>query len=465
MPNAAPIEGLPMEIVDEIFHQLHLSCNPALRSCLLVKRFWSVRARRFFYRNIVLDNPRGLESFCIFIDREDNSVLVKSLTLRVYPAYWNSKHFPAFTDQICAAFGKLKRLETFSLIGPGFFQWGNIPDNTLASVIDALPEACVNLELDTVGGDSAGLNPESPHLCLRLRRILPRMKRVRLHLRHMCPAMFGEGSVESRYLRESPSVTPEDQDGDRDGNGEQARGHYGPISLPRIESHLLNVGGTYVCDEQVWTGVARASDDYHEYAWIVVCKALEKLVKKDGGGCPASAKLCVLDKAEPSEFDLDEYDTFLCAEARTQVTWAMPHRRCRINEQESSYMVRLPDGRELFGDISVVQGLAEGEIWKTLVGGARLPAALVDEGAATLTDGAPAGTSSDWEEMRRGIDGQVWYNERKAGCRVLEAEKREGPKEYLSRAVIVEDTPRGFHRLTYEALWELHHDDSPPVYM
>jgi hypothetical protein len=419
-----------MEIVDEIFSQLQLSSQAALRNCLAVNRFWYQRARPFVYRDIVLDtNLHSLLRLWDVLNREDTSLLVKSLTLRHHGTYLDNGELMSFTGRICRLLVKLNRLASFSFIVLESSDRFYIPYDQLADLIDCLPETCVNLELDTGCSRPTAVDP---HLCPRLRQILPRMKHVRLSLKHMCPAMFGKGSIESAFEDEAEAEA---------GGGEDTQPYYTPISLPRIESLLLHLDDSYVCDRRIWTGISRArgDDDDDDYAWIVFCKALEQLVKNDS--CPPSAKLRVFDKVDADDVDLDEYDTFLCAEPRTQVTWAIPHRRCRISEKESSYMVRLPDGRELFGgdNFSVVEGLAEGEVWKTLVSGARLPAALVD--------------------------GQVWYNERKAGCRVLEPEKREGPDKYLSRAVIVEDTPPGFHRLTYEALWELHRDGSETVHM
>ncbi len=61
----------------------------------------------------------------------------------------------------------------------------------MAKIIEVLPEACVNVELDTRDYDESA--PKSVHLCDDLRAILPRLQGLLLCLTAMCPAIFMNG--------------------------------------------------------------------------------------------------------------------------------------------------------------------------------------------------------------------------------------------------------------------------------
>jgi hypothetical protein len=88
--------------------------------------------------------------------------------------------------------------------------------------VDALPESCVNLEIQTRGQDSVPKTGE-PHLCERLRSVLPRMRNVALGLRYLCSGLLGlleDGDT-------LPSLSSQDAE------------HFLPIALPNIQTLLL----------------------------------------------------------------------------------------------------------------------------------------------------------------------------------------------------------------------------------
>lgn len=62
--------------------------------------------------------------------------------------------------------------------------------STIATFIEALPETCINLEIDTRGLDY--FEPgSSAHPCDVVKRILPCLRNLRLCLGILCPAVFG----------------------------------------------------------------------------------------------------------------------------------------------------------------------------------------------------------------------------------------------------------------------------------
>lgn len=84
------------------------------------------------------------------------------------------------------------RLMAFSLYisrepshGIGFW----VPRPIIATIIEALPEIGVNLEIDTRGLDY--FEPGSAYLCDAVSGTLPYLRNLRLRLGTLCPAIFG----------------------------------------------------------------------------------------------------------------------------------------------------------------------------------------------------------------------------------------------------------------------------------
>jgi hypothetical protein len=113
-----------------------------------------------------------------------------------------------------------------------------------------------------------------------------------------------------------------------------------------------------------------------------------------------------------------------------------------------SILVRLPDGQDLVSSLAGVESLVEGELWKTTVKGARLPAELAPgpafpaERDSALTPDHWRSRNSSWELQ----ECQVWKDEAVAGQRLFEVEKREGQPGYPSRELVLEKRVAGFTR-------------------
>lgn len=64
--------------------------------------------------------------------------------------------------------------------------------NTIADIVDALPASCTALEIDTLGLDEHEVEGRT-HLCDSLRRVMPQMYHVKIHVASVCPALLGTG--------------------------------------------------------------------------------------------------------------------------------------------------------------------------------------------------------------------------------------------------------------------------------
>lgn len=97
-------------------------------------------------------------------------------------------------QNLAAAVQQVTMLSTFFFDMSGFrppkpaYQ---LPSESLAALIESLPQRCVELEIDTEGYDVA--KPGSVHLCDTLRGVLPRLRVFDIRLSTVCPAIFVAG--------------------------------------------------------------------------------------------------------------------------------------------------------------------------------------------------------------------------------------------------------------------------------
>jgi hypothetical protein len=271
------------------------------------------------------------------------------------------------------------------------------PVATLAPIIDALPKSCVNLELDT-GGWDASPKEGDPHLCVSIRRVLPRMQHVRLRLRFMCSAIFGEGHlVPSERLRaRSICYTKE----------------YEPISLPNMRTLLVNCA----LPDRAMRDTCRP-DDWEDLppeglmtrtAWHVITSALERLIQR--GDCHSPfAKIHVHDFMSGCPLDMkpygSPYTTFIRTEMSSLTSWAFPAVELLPLGEGERILVRMPDGQDLISSLAGVESLVEGELWKTTMEGARLPAELAPA-AAFPAERDSVLTPDQWRPLNQRVECQ-----------------------------------------------------------
>jgi hypothetical protein len=310
------------------------------------------------YKNVVL-STQNIELFCRPSELKNNASFVRSLTVAL-PVGNDYDDAPSDAAQrritmLSAALSGLHNLSAFSLsiLNEGDARYLDMGASALVSLVDALPESCVSLEIHA----SRTTMPRKgePQLCDSIRRILPRMEHVQLYMGYMCSALFGEEPL----LPLPPNSS--------------LGGRFAPVSLPNIQTLAIH------CYHAKFHGttcgvVHRDGPGEHKVlqrpgsGLRSITAALELLIGRTGS-YPPSAKIFVSD-SECALTDRPAYDTLFYSEMISKITWAFP-----LASGWGLSLLRVEDGQdEIFPeDLPFFND----KTWKTLVGGAREPAALL----------------------------------------------------------------------------------------
>lgn len=455
----APIDAVPLELLNQV-HGYFQNSPISLQNCALVCRAWHNSASPLLYGNIVLKHS----NIARFI-RQFNIIyrpLVQWLTLRFDPDDFSDGDKRVLLlfniDKLSEIIGRLSRLSSFSfcLSNCRFASKGRLSHDTLITLLDALPESVVNLEIDTGGVDALSIRQDL-HLCSTIRRLLPRMKHVRLRLHYMCSSLFGEGNRIPR-----PDIVPL----------RRLNEPFRPIAVPNLQTLVINCIGNDAmtpdrCDVgAIFLFISHPSQFAYVAAWNSVTEGLRLLVET-GQHLP-SAKFCLIRSLPDALYDKRHYASLTCAEMVSKTAHVYPYRSTGYSQE--SNILRTLDGRELVIPDTAVPFFAEGELWRSTVSGARLPASLLTPHGekSFLAENVeqvrlPVQTSASWKEATPGfIFCDLWDNEAVAGTRLLEAEVR-GPQTYLSDLPVFEGTPAGFMRKSSEFYRKLHRDPNANV--
>jgi hypothetical protein len=124
-------------------------------------------------------------------------------------------------------------------------------------------------------------------------------------------------------------------------------------------------------------------------------------------------------------------------------TYALPFVRTFWGT-DCNMMLRARDGEEFMSTRATIALLAEGQVWKESVDGLRLPAPFFLGGNSPYT-AKPLHflTVAEWKELNPNKSCSLFVNEKKTGCRLVDATVFEGLGEHAS---LREDTPEGFVR-------------------
>lgn len=203
----------------------------------------------------------------------------------------------------------------------------------IASIVDALPETCVNLEIATGGHDGYTALHAGPHLCEVVARVLPRLHHLHLRVGMLCAVLFGPC-----FSREGEVI--------RDDSGAVTFLKY-PYLKTAIFNCDLDCGGECnLCDnfrETETSSDAHFTDDDPDDscdARVALTRSLRKLVQNSS--FPSIEKLWTIDTGEPDEdeeenedyaaYDQDPQDDVEVAKILDRVQFAF-HRRDIINNK------------------------------------------------------------------------------------------------------------------------------------
>lgn len=162
-----------------------------LTSCLLVNCRWREATKPLLYGNVALTHS-NLIRFCEQLDVGKYAASIHSITISLQP-YEDLEQ----VSQLVPLLYHFCNLRSFSFwLGSGYH--GIVPQSILVQLVEALPPSCANLELDTFGYD-ARAEGDSTRLCNSLRRVLPRLQRVRLRVRS-CESLFTDPSTPDQTI-------------------------------------------------------------------------------------------------------------------------------------------------------------------------------------------------------------------------------------------------------------------------
>lgn len=337
---------------------------------------------------------------------------------------------------------RLRCMNTFSLKAepqPTLSRRNTIRRDMLAEVIDYLPPSCVNLEIDTGFADENSEDTK-PHICHSLRKILPRMCHVRVRIQAMCSEMFGVGKIYGNSTRRS----------------------FEPLSLPNLRSLVVNCRGSFIYVPCHHCSVTRANNpSTFELcsAFLSVSRAMKALASSRRMTTP-SAMICLsFCSLEPGFLDDSHHFSLNHTDFMIGRTIAYPVLSTRTTPRP--YLgVRDLAGHDVRGSEEDLDIFAEGEFWRTLQDGCRVPTPLVNDvdvlpgvepvirSLSLVRSDAPAFGDLPvprWHDPL-GPSSTLQDREMLTGECLIAAEIRADSSEFLSEHPLREHTPLGWRR-------------------
>lgn len=304
-------------------------------------------------------------------------------------------------------------MTTFSLtISSNSFARGFwIPRCTIATMIRALPEACVSVEVDT--RDYEEPTPKPVHLCDDIRAILPRLQNLRLCLTTMCPAIF--------LNDHEPLDSGEYQSSSK------------PVIAPFLKTFVVNClpGSIFASDQTSLCTPCWSLDQLPHHTWsnylIYYFKDSEEMVItivnalwlcKEMASFPVAEHISVLHAGRRGRTaSLHRRNILECT------TWAVPFGQLAIHRTDR-FFIRTPEGQEVVADQWTIKALAEGEIWVETMDGCRIPVSTVTKKSSVYAKKEIPFV--DTETWKTDNPEEVWGYDRGRRTRLLEAEYRDG---------------------------------------
>lgn len=281
------ISRLPTEILTLIFRYVRLNGRrPDFRSYILVCRHWADVGKRVAWESMAL-NPSTLKSF-IHLGEHAPEVCqwIRSFSLQLHapwppveecrehrektdPAHINLTYLQSV--ELATQLRKLADIVRSHMVSLQSFSFrinraaaaecrtqttdwpfgARISSSIIVKLLEALPESCLDLELDTGEREDDPFcycpqTWQSAHLCVSLRMLLPRTRHLRLRLRSICPDFF---SCETDGVRRF-------------------------INAPRLESIFVSLDSypsdlpSVVCPASTWTLQCTTKRDL---TWPIEC--------------------------------------------------------------------------------------------------------------------------------------------------------------------------------------------------
>lgn len=193
------INSIPSEILAEILGALKVNCFSSLATSLRVTKTWYNVALPFLYRDVILSQQLIIP----FVDsvKDEHCTLIRTFTVK-------DCDYESYIPKLARILPNFIKLSTFSLTAD-FLDDGLFGNQAIVSLVDVLPESCINLELvvdfhfDDDEDKDVQVFAES-HICDSVRRIIPGMENVRLSLPYMCSALCTQLSYDTNRKTNIP---------------------------------------------------------------------------------------------------------------------------------------------------------------------------------------------------------------------------------------------------------------------
>ncbi|KAI8963244.1 hypothetical protein F5Y11DRAFT_164411 [Daldinia sp. FL1419] len=395
-------ESLPFELLLMILAAVKSFAGVSnLLSCLKVCKKWHDAGISELYRHVVL-NCRNTRRFAeTFNPRKAAQVL--SLTVLVTkpprPTGYNiDREFELVPDILT----NLDNLSSFSFCTPPPVHLDIRPIlRILIRLIDALPQSCVNLEVDTIAYHR--YYPRSrplDHICDKLRCVLPRMRHVSLKLPVICPAVLSTSSTNQDDL---PT----------------------PLKLPNLQNLFVQC--------RYGSRNVRLCELGRSTSWAPMTSIMQKLAD-DPEACPPPASLFALGG---TQFTQPRIHTFILAELHSRISWAFPV----IVLDSGGWLIRMGGGKGVVSSWGEHITKVIEVTWKTLKSGARIPSVIADrEYEPTQGLLPPLFEESRWRAMNPSKTCRAWEKEFVTGTIMIDAELRQDPATYLDLRQVTEKT-------------------------
>lgn len=291
----------------------------------------------------------------------------------------------------------------------GFF----LARSVIAGFLDNLPSTCTALEIDM--GCHPRRQPQGPHLCPLLAKVLPQLKILRLRLEQICPHILGptfnlDGSTDQ------PPLDPARRNA--------------PLPLvftPYLETLAVNCVSSWLC------GVLPPS--YHSF-WATnalstaLCSQLQ-----DKSNMPRIRSLYLLGAPAtfiPGHFRRSRGLTYVRLEHMTRRVIAMPYRAVKARYGDPTmFLLRSPECPEIIAAQARIEDQAEGNTWSLLSGppGGRLPTEYIGSGTFPPAQNPRLWTRAQFEQKFPRYGTKLWANERICGMSILQPSIRDGLRD------------------------------------
>ncbi|KAJ3544741.1 hypothetical protein NM208_g2896 [Fusarium decemcellulare] len=433
------MDSLPFVVLRSIL--LHVKPNDKgdqndLCACSLVSQAWHHATTPFLYGIIALDIPR-MYRFVQSFDAEKYAGYVVSFTLLPSNRPLSDDRHSGVFQRLVPLLKRMTSLLYFSFYrGPhSGHRW--VCRRDIVALLDALPNSVIGLELDTRTHDARD-EEETDHICDSLRRMLPQI---------VYPAWNHD-----KCHRFWPNCTTTS-----------------PVYDYKLYLILLN------SDSEMWS--LRYEDESTESYACAKKDGMElyhdgKNPEKERSRWmpnPEDVQILVIGSPPSPATDNPKWPTSIRANMTRKESWAIPGRDLRWygkttgwnyegrrRRRWGTWVIRLPDGREMMGQVSNIDPLAEEVIMSPANENHGGQSSFIAEICGGLAGLQPPGegyfrTSQEWRQPPPEVSAPHWTKEEMTGMRVIGAEKRIGD-DYLSLRHVVEVSPDGWTRGDQEKL-------------